>query len=171
MLVGYYGPAGLLFAGRVGTGFSERALATLYAGLQRIRRTSCPFVNLPEKRPGRWGLGITPVSWARTLGFQRQLRQDLEDFFLDWREKGSELGTFVAALQNIGATYPSQYRILAIGANWHASPNRKEIKSNHDVGVLTIVDVGREDMVSNFFADVIQEQLRRYAFDEGYFVL
>jgi bifunctional non-homologous end joining protein LigD len=27
--VGYYGPDGLLFAGRVGTGFSERALAAL----------------------------------------------------------------------------------------------------------------------------------------------
>jgi bifunctional non-homologous end joining protein LigD len=29
LLVGYYWPAGLLFAGRVGTGFSERALAAL----------------------------------------------------------------------------------------------------------------------------------------------
>jgi bifunctional non-homologous end joining protein LigD len=30
LLMGYYGPEGLLFAGRVGTGFSERALAALY---------------------------------------------------------------------------------------------------------------------------------------------
>ena len=29
LLVGYYGPGGLLFAGRVGTGFSEKALAAL----------------------------------------------------------------------------------------------------------------------------------------------
>ena len=29
LLVGYYGKDGLLFAGRVGTGFSERALAAL----------------------------------------------------------------------------------------------------------------------------------------------
>ena len=59
LLVGYYSPAGLLFAGRVGTGFSEKALATLYDGMQKIKRASCPFVNLPEKRPGRWGLRIT----------------------------------------------------------------------------------------------------------------
>ena len=39
LLVGYYGPEGLLFAGRVGTGFSERALETLYDGFQKIRRT------------------------------------------------------------------------------------------------------------------------------------
>jgi bifunctional non-homologous end joining protein LigD len=34
LLVGYYGAEGLLFAGRVGTGFSERALETLYDGLE-----------------------------------------------------------------------------------------------------------------------------------------
>jgi bifunctional non-homologous end joining protein LigD len=60
LLVGYNGSAGrLLYAGRVGSGFSERALAELYKGLQTIRHATCPFVNLPEKRPGRWGLGIT----------------------------------------------------------------------------------------------------------------
>jgi bifunctional non-homologous end joining protein LigD len=66
LLVGYNGPAGqLLFAGRVGSGFSERALAELYNGLQTIRSATCPFVNLPEKRPRRWGLGITPSFMKR----------------------------------------------------------------------------------------------------------
>jgi bifunctional non-homologous end joining protein LigD len=37
LLVGYYDSSGLLLAGRVGTGFSEKALATLYGGLQKIR--------------------------------------------------------------------------------------------------------------------------------------
>jgi bifunctional non-homologous end joining protein LigD len=59
LLVGYNVPAGrLLYAGRVGSGFSEKALAELYGGLQTIRRATCPFVNLPEKSPGRWGLGL-----------------------------------------------------------------------------------------------------------------
>ena len=61
LLVGYYGPEGLLFAGRVGTGFSERALEPLYDGFQKIRRSLCPFVNLPERTRCRWGLGITPA--------------------------------------------------------------------------------------------------------------
>jgi bifunctional non-homologous end joining protein LigD len=43
LLVGYYGPGGLLFAGRVGTGFSERALAKLYRGLRSFRRETCPL--------------------------------------------------------------------------------------------------------------------------------
>jgi bifunctional non-homologous end joining protein LigD len=65
LLVGYYDSSGLLLAGRVGTGFSEKALATLYGGLQKIRRTTCPFVNLPEKRPGHWAQGITPAVMKR----------------------------------------------------------------------------------------------------------
>jgi bifunctional non-homologous end joining protein LigD len=65
LLVGYYGTGGLLFAGRVGTGYSEKALGTLYEGLQKIRRPMCPFVNLPERKPARWGLGLTPAVMKR----------------------------------------------------------------------------------------------------------
>jgi bifunctional non-homologous end joining protein LigD len=61
LLVGYNSPDGLLFAGRVGTGFSEKALEHLYDGLQKIKRPTCPFANLPEKTPGRWRLGVTPA--------------------------------------------------------------------------------------------------------------
>jgi bifunctional non-homologous end joining protein LigD len=63
--VGYYGPDGLLFASRVGTGFSERALAALYDGMQKINRATCPFVNLPEKRRRRfsWIIGM-PALYA-----------------------------------------------------------------------------------------------------------
>jgi bifunctional non-homologous end joining protein LigD len=61
LIVGYQIPDGLLFAGRVGTGFFEKVLADLYAGLQKLKRESCPFVNLPEKKQGRWSQGITPA--------------------------------------------------------------------------------------------------------------
>jgi bifunctional non-homologous end joining protein LigD len=65
LLVGYNSPDRLLFAGRVGTGFSEKVLASLDAQLQKFRRTTCPFINLPEKSKGRWGLGITPAVMKR----------------------------------------------------------------------------------------------------------
>jgi bifunctional non-homologous end joining protein LigD len=61
LLVGYQGSEGLLFAGRVGTGFSDKVLANLYAKFQKLRAPSCPFVNLPEKSRGRWGQGISPA--------------------------------------------------------------------------------------------------------------
>ena len=65
LLVCYHGPVGLLFAGRVGTGFSEKLLRSIYDTLQKIRRPACPFTNLPEKRRGRWGQGITPAIMKR----------------------------------------------------------------------------------------------------------
>ena len=37
----------------------------LYNGLQKIRRDTCPFVNLPEKSRGGWGQGITPAVMKR----------------------------------------------------------------------------------------------------------
>ena len=52
LLVGNYGAEGLLFAGKVGTGFSDKALEALYVGMQQIKRANCPFVNLPERDQG-----------------------------------------------------------------------------------------------------------------------
>jgi bifunctional non-homologous end joining protein LigD len=54
-----------MFAGRIGTGFSEKLLANLYGKLQKLKQASCPFINLPEKTRGRWGLGITPAMMQR----------------------------------------------------------------------------------------------------------
>jgi bifunctional non-homologous end joining protein LigD len=65
LLVGYNSPEGLQFAGRVGTGFSEKLLASVDAKLQKLKRPTCPFINLPEKTRGRWGQGITPAVMKR----------------------------------------------------------------------------------------------------------
>jgi bifunctional non-homologous end joining protein LigD len=54
-----------MFAGRVSAGFSDKVLANLYAKFQKLRKPDCPFVNLPEKSKGRWGLGITPAMMQR----------------------------------------------------------------------------------------------------------
>ena len=82
LLVGYCGPDGLLFAGRVGTGFSERALAVLYDGMQKIKRATCPFVNLPEKRRGRFGQGITPAMMKRCFWVEPVLVAQVK--FTEW---------------------------------------------------------------------------------------
>jgi hypothetical protein len=34
-----------MFAGRVGTGFSEKLLASIDAQLRKIRDATCPFIN------------------------------------------------------------------------------------------------------------------------------
>ena len=82
LLVGYYSPSGLLFAGRVGTGFSERALATLYEGMQKIKRASCPFVNLPEKGPRPWRQALTAAVMRRCVWVEPVLVAQIK--FTEW---------------------------------------------------------------------------------------
>jgi bifunctional non-homologous end joining protein LigD len=45
LLVGFYEGKKLKFAGRVGTGFSEKLLSTLFSELNKIRIDKCPFYN------------------------------------------------------------------------------------------------------------------------------
>ena len=71
-----------MFAGSVGPGFSERALETLYGGLQRITRDTCPFINLPERRRGRWGQGITPAVMKRCRWVEPVLVAQIK--FTEW---------------------------------------------------------------------------------------
>src|SRR3984957_18859616 len=61
ILVGVYEDKQLKFAGKVGTGFNEKLLRTLLTLFQKVPRESCPFVDLPEKRAGRYGQGVTPA--------------------------------------------------------------------------------------------------------------
>lgn len=59
LLVGVYEGQELKFAGKVGTGFNEKLLRTLLGAFRKIPREKCPFVDLPEKRAGRYGQGVT----------------------------------------------------------------------------------------------------------------
>jgi bifunctional non-homologous end joining protein LigD len=49
LLVGYYQDGKLIFAGRVGTGFTERMERNLLARLERLHRPECPFVAVPKE--------------------------------------------------------------------------------------------------------------------------
>ena len=60
ILVGYYENKKLVFAGKVGTGFTTKSLAMLYKKFRAEERPDCPFVDLPSKQNGQWVQGITP---------------------------------------------------------------------------------------------------------------
>jgi bifunctional non-homologous end joining protein LigD len=66
ILVGYYEGKELKFAGKVGTGFTEKTLSLLYKKFQSKRRDDCPFVDLPSKSGGQWSQGITPSMMKKT---------------------------------------------------------------------------------------------------------
>lgn len=65
LLVGVYDGAKLKFAGKVGTGFNVKLLKSLHEQFQNIAAEDCPFVDLPEKRSGRYGQGVTAAEMRR----------------------------------------------------------------------------------------------------------
>jgi bifunctional non-homologous end joining protein LigD len=65
LLVGYYENKRLLFAGKVGTGFNSKLLASLHKQFKAEKRDDCPFADLPSKQGGQWVLGITPAMMRR----------------------------------------------------------------------------------------------------------
>jgi bifunctional non-homologous end joining protein LigD len=60
VLVGYYEKKKLVFAGKVGTGFTAKSLSMLHKKFQKETRDDCPFVDLPSKQNGQWVQDITP---------------------------------------------------------------------------------------------------------------
>ena len=65
LLVGFYEGKNFKFAGRVGTGFSDKLLRRLYSELQKIRVDTCPFFNVPATCRSRWNQGLTAAEMKR----------------------------------------------------------------------------------------------------------
>jgi bifunctional non-homologous end joining protein LigD len=84
ILVGYYEAGKLTFASKVGTGFNEQTLASLHRQFQKLKRTACPFANLPEKR-GTSG-GLTVGEMARCAWVEPKLVAQIA--FTEWTRDG-----------------------------------------------------------------------------------
>lgn len=59
LLVGYYSGTKFMYAGKVGTGYSEDILAMLGKKLRKLETSRCPFSNYDEK--------ITGVHWVKPV--------------------------------------------------------------------------------------------------------
>lgn len=94
VLVGYYKNTDkqqgrgkrLFFAGKVGTGFTEKSLSILHKKFQAEQRDDCPFADLPSKQSGQWVQGITPsmmrkMHWVNPV-FVAQIK------FAEWTRDG-----------------------------------------------------------------------------------
>jgi bifunctional non-homologous end joining protein LigD len=84
ILVGYYDAGKLIFASKVGTGFDEQWLRSLYRQFQKLKRAVCPFASLPERRgaPG----GLTAAEMARCTWIQPKLVCQIG--FTEWTRDG-----------------------------------------------------------------------------------
>ena len=69
LLVGYFDrPGHLLYAGRVGTGFSARKLVELRRALDRLEQKNSPYANLTAREAGRGVHWVAP-SWSVRSSF------------------------------------------------------------------------------------------------------
>ena len=59
LIFGYYENDQLFYAGRTRNGFTPLLRQQLCKHFTALEISQCPFINLPEKRSGRWGLGLT----------------------------------------------------------------------------------------------------------------
>jgi bifunctional non-homologous end joining protein LigD len=86
ILVGYYKDGDLVFAGKVGTGFTTKSLATLHKKFRAEECADCPFVDLPSKQNGQWVLGITPSMMKKMHWVTPKFVAEIK--FAEWTRDG-----------------------------------------------------------------------------------
>jgi DNA ligase D-like protein (predicted ligase) len=82
LIFGYYEDGKLIYAARTRNGFTPATRVKLFKTLKGLETPECPFANLPEKKSGRWGAGLT----AAKMGDCRWLKPVLvgQFEFLEW---------------------------------------------------------------------------------------
>jgi DNA ligase D-like protein (predicted ligase) len=84
IVVGYYRGEDLIYVARVRNGFVPPSRRQIFAKLQPLVISKCPFVNLPETHKGRWGEGLTDVDMTKCVWVRPEIVAQIE--FLEWTE-------------------------------------------------------------------------------------
>jgi bifunctional non-homologous end joining protein LigD len=86
LLVGYYDDGELKFASKVGSGYTQASLRQLFNTFKPLRRATCPFVNLPTKRTGKFGQGVTASEMKLCTWLEPKLVAQIR--FTEWTSDG-----------------------------------------------------------------------------------
>jgi hypothetical protein len=76
--------ARLIYAARTRNGFTPAFRVELFKKLKPLEITQCPFANLPEKKAGRWGAGLTAAKMKECRWLKPVLVGQFE--FVEWTE-------------------------------------------------------------------------------------
>ena len=82
LVIGYYQGDRLVYAARTRNGFTPASRAELFEKLKPLEIKECPFVNLPEKKAGRWGAGLTAAKMVECRWLKPQVVGQFE--FVEW---------------------------------------------------------------------------------------
>jgi ATP-dependent DNA ligase len=72
----------LAIAARTRSGFTPASRVTLFKKFKGLEIFECPFVNLPEGKPGRWGQGLTKEKMQECRWLKPVLVAEFE--FVEW---------------------------------------------------------------------------------------
>jgi DNA ligase D-like protein (predicted ligase) len=84
LVIGFYEDGKLMYAARTRNGFTPASRSQLFKELKPLEIKECPFANLPEKKSGRWGAGLTAAKMAECRWLNPQLVGQFE--FVEWTE-------------------------------------------------------------------------------------
>lgn len=82
LVIGYYDDSRLIYAARTRNGFTPASRQELFKKIKPIETDKCPFANLPEKKAGRWGAGLTAAKMAECRWLKPKLVAQFE--FVEW---------------------------------------------------------------------------------------
>ena len=84
LVFGYYDGDKLIYAARTRNGFTPKLRAELLKRFKPLETKECPFTNLPEKKAGRWGAGLTAAKMEGCRWLKPLLVGQFE--FVQWTE-------------------------------------------------------------------------------------
>jgi DNA ligase D-like protein (predicted ligase) len=84
LVIGCYEGPKLIYAARTRNGFTPASRAELFKKIKPLEIAECPFANLPEKKAGRWGAGLTAAKMAECRWLKPVLVGQFE--FVEWTE-------------------------------------------------------------------------------------
>jgi bifunctional non-homologous end joining protein LigD len=82
LVIGHYEGDDLIYVGRTRNGFTPAIRQRLYKLFAPLEIPTCPFVNLPEAKSGRWGVGLTKAKMADCRWLKPMLVGQFE--FVEW---------------------------------------------------------------------------------------
>jgi ATP-dependent DNA ligase len=71
-----------MYAARTRNGFTPALREKLFQRFRHLQTAECPFANLPERRSGRWGQGLTAAKMKECLWLRPRLVGQFE--FAEW---------------------------------------------------------------------------------------
>jgi bifunctional non-homologous end joining protein LigD len=82
LVIGYYDGGKLIYAARTRNGFTPASRMQLFKKIRPLEIADCPFANLPEKKAGRWGAGLTAAKMSECRWLKPELVGQFE--FVEW---------------------------------------------------------------------------------------